>query len=1088
MAKISRESPHLRRRSPGALVPSAVLFGALWVLCGPDLLAQGVTTAAIRGTVEASDGTSVEGTRVTVVNTATGFVTHREVRRGRFLVHGLEVGGPYTLSLQRLGFHPQQREGVFLRLGEPLDLHFALQAAAIPIHPVRVATSPFPQVNHHGGTATTIPDSLLHRLPTLNRNLYDFMRLAPQVSTRIGFGAGGMSGGGVGFRFNSFLINGVPQRSVGGHVPPEFAGARSVPFEAVSEYQILLAPFDVRFGDFAGALVNAVTRSGTNQLRGSVFAYGRNDALARRGEDAVSIPYERLQYGFSLGGPIRRDRLHFFLASDLQHFTSPAPGPYVGQPEEAPEPVPVSPVDLARLEQILRGYGLEAGSAGPVENRNPLRSLFARFDAGLPEWNSRAVLWVNDSRSRNLTFSRARNLFPLSTHMATGVTTVGNASLQVHTGLRRARGGHNQLLVSYRSAGLEPRASVQQPIVRVAVPSPTGGGVTIITGTPPQAQGTFLGGWAINLRDDLTLPLGASHVAIFGFEAERFQADRRGVFNAYGTWDFASLDSLAVGAAEAFELARDFGTANVPISGGHYAVYAGDQWRAGERLSLTVGLRAEVLAIHGRAPYNPVVDAVFARRTDELSRPHVHFSPRLGFTWDPLGSGRDQLRGGVGVFTGRPPVAWLHAALFSYGVGIGRLRCGPGPAAQGPPPPFVPDHRTPPTECANGLGLATAPRGDVNLLDRRLRMPQTLRGVLAYDRRLPGDLLGTLEALVTRNVSDFVFVNLNLEEPRGVDRYGRMLYGTIGPTGLAAPAVRSDFSEVIELRNTSRNHAFQLSARLERRFSEGMGATAHYTYSRVRDIQTPLRIYNPGIVNWSSRAVSGRHDDLKPGISLNDVPHRVVFAGTLGAPWRRWPTEFSFYYVGESGNPFAYLAWGTRGRGDLNADGSNTNDPIYVPRNTFDASEIRFSGRSDEPGADNSSAAEAERVSRQQEGFARFIEGTACLRRQRGQILERNSCREPWSHTTVASLRQGIPVGDRVLEAQLDIFNLLNLLNRRWGRYRVAAPALLEHVGQTEGPLEDGQPIFRFDPATPPWITLPAESSFQLQLALRYRF
>lgn len=240
---------------------------------------------------------------------------------------------------------------------------------------------------------------------------------------------------------------------------------------------------------------------------------------------------------------------------------------------------------------------------------------------------------------------------------------------------------------------------------------------------------------------------------------------------------------------------------------------------------------------------------------------------------------------------------------------------------------------------------------------------------------------------------------------------------------------------------------------------------------------------------WAdARAVSGRHEDLSRGISLNDLPHRAVIAITHTAPWPRWSTDFSFYYVGESGSPFTYLAGGASGRGDLNADGSNANDPIYVPLDASDPDEILFIGRSDAPGADNSPAALAERVALQQAAFESFIEGTPCLRRQRGRILERNTCREPWSHTTIASIRQAIPIGRRALEAELDIFNVLNLLNGDWGRYRVAAPRLLEHVGQTPGPTETRQPLFRFDTTRPEWTTLQTESAFQLQLAVRYRF
>lgn len=1068
----------------------AVLVGiAALVPWSSALLAQGVTTAAIRGTVRAADGSDVDGARVEVANTATGFVVEAEVRHGRFLAQGLEVGGPYTITLERLGFLPQYHQPVFLRLGEPLEIDFVMQPAPIPLDTLRiVAPAPFPQAAH-GGTATTIPDSLLHRLPTLNRDFYDFVRLVPQISTKTGFAGGGMSGGGTGLRFNDFLINGVSERSVSGGLTQNLNGGKSVPLEAVKEYQVLLAPYDVRYGDFAGAVVNTVTRSGTNQLEGSAFTYWRNDHLARSGNLTPADPYERMQYGFSIGGPILADRLHFFVAPEIQHLTSPAPGPYVGQPATATPPVPVSATDIVRLDGIMRGYGLESGSGGPVENSNPLRNVFTRFDLAIPEWGSRSVLWVNYARTRNLNFSRAtRDSFPLSTYRTTTSSPVWTASLQLHTALRRAGGGHNELLVSHHSARLRNLPNVEQPIVKVALPSTTGGAITVNTGTPQQAQNSFFETWRLNLEDTLTLPLGSSHVATLGFKAELFRLDRGGVLGSFGTWTFSSLDSLESGLAERFEIRRDFGSATVPIRGGQYAAYAGDQWQVGERVSITMGIRGDVLAISGHAPYNPEVDSIFQRQTDVMPRRRIHLSPRLGFTWDLSGTGRDQLRGGVGIFTGRPPLAWIHSALSSYGVGIGALRCGPGPNDSGLPPPFVPDYRHAPTACASGVGLTTAPRGDVDLLDRNLRMAQTLRGSIAYDRRLAWDFLATGEALVTRNISDFVFVNLNLQGPQAVDRYGRVLYGTINPIGLADPALRSGFSEVIDLRNTSRNHAYQLSARLEKQFSRGVAALASYTYSHVRDVQTPLRVNVPGAVNWSSRSLSGRHEDLDPEVSLNDIPHRIMLAGTYRAPWQPWFTEISFYYVGESGSPFTHRAWGVGRRGDLNADGSNANDPIYVPRDVFDTDEIRFSGRSEVPGADNSAEAQAERVRTQQEAFERFIERTECLRRQRGRILERNSCREPWSHTTIASVRQAVPLAGQALEAELDIFNVLNLLHGDWGLYRVAAPTLLEHVAQTPGPPDESVPIFRFDATAPEWATLTTESAFQLQVALRYRF
>ena len=244
-----------------------------------------------------------------------------------------------------------------------------------------------------------------------------------------------------------------------------------------------------------------------------------------------------------------------------------------------------------------------------------------------------------------------------------------------------------------------------------------------------------------------------------------------------------------------------------------------------------------------------------------------------------------------------------------------------------------------------------------------------------------------------------------------------------------------------------------------------------------------------GTVAWASaRATAGRHDDLTTGISSNDVPHRVIVAGTYVAPWTRARSEVSFYYVGESGRPFTYIAYGTLGRGDLNADGSSANDPIYVPRSALDAEEIRFSGFSDSAQADNSPATQAIRERAQRNAFENFVERTPCLRRQRGRIMERNSCREPWSNTTIASLRQAIPVGGRGVEVQLDVFNVLNLLNGNWGPRRDAAPALLDHVGQTGEPVQAARPIFRFDTTAQHLTTRISESTFQLQLAVRYHF
>jgi hypothetical protein len=231
-----------------------------------NLLPQGVTSSGIRGIVVAEGAVAVEGARVRVSDAATGYAVEVEARHARFLIQGLEPGGPYTVTVRRLGFVAQQREHIMLELGELLELDFVLRPVVAELEPVAVVAgdkSSYSPAYAHGGTVTTISESMLRDLPTLNRDLYEFLRLVPQISTKVGVANAGFSAGGVGFRFNNFLINGVSERSMAGNVSIAYLNAKSIPLDAVQEYQVLLAPYDVRYGDFAGALVNAITKSGT---------------------------------------------------------------------------------------------------------------------------------------------------------------------------------------------------------------------------------------------------------------------------------------------------------------------------------------------------------------------------------------------------------------------------------------------------------------------------------------------------------------------------------------------------------------------------------------------------------------------------------------------------------------------------------------------------------------------------------------------------------------------------------------------------------------------------------------------------------
>jgi hypothetical protein len=1052
-----------------------------------------VTVVQVRGTVRDAAGATVDGARVRLVHDLTGASAEGAAAHGRYVLGGIEPGGPYTLVVRRVGYQPATLSNITLRLGEDATIDVVLTSAAARVDTLATVAvrseSSSPSV---AGAATTVSDSLLHRLPTINRGIYDFVVLAPQVSTRVGLAAGGMSAGGASLRFNNFLIDGAPERIVTGNSAPAYGGGKSVPIEAVKEYQVLVAPFDVRYGDFAGGLVNTVTNRGTNEFRGTAFTFWRNNDLSRQRDATADVtaagPYDRWQYGALFSGPILRDRIHFLVAPEWQHLTQNAVGPYLGQPSTSVPLVPVTSADVSRLSDVLRGFGFTPGSGGAVTTPNPLTNLFARVDIAIPEWSSRVEVMHNEARNDITNFSRASvDTFALSSYRSAQVAASELTQVHVYSVLPR-QGSYNEVMVWLSQTTDRSVSDVREPVIVVPVPNTYGSTTILKAGAAEPAQGVSGNASSIGINETVTLAMGAAGDVTLGARAERFGIGRGGVSGDYGTWTFSSLDSLARRLPDRFDSKLDLGGADQSFYGSQFALYVGDRWLAGDRFTVTLGLRSDALVVTSRAPYAPAVDSVFHRRTDQVPAARPFLSPRASVDWQLDSAGTSRIRGGLGIFTGRPPLFWLETSAYSYGTGIATLRCGSRATDAGGPPGFSVDPSATPTTCANGS--VGSGHGDVDLVDRHLRMAQTARADVGYDQRLPGDVTATAEALVSRGISDFVFVNMNLLGPVGTDRRGRVLYGSIAPTGAATPGLRSDFSEVIDLRNTSAGHALQLSTSLKKDVSRFVQLSAAYTFTRVRDVETPVRAGLPGAAIWSAaRTVSGAEDALPVGISLNDLPHRIVLATTIASQRRRWTTDASFFYVGESGSPLTYVAWGTSRRGDLNADGAVGNDPIYVPTSAFDPNEIVFSGVSDSVGADNAVATQGRRVGLQQAAFQHLIDQTPCLRVQRGEILSRNSCREPWSNTTVLSLRQRIPTGgDRALTAEVDVFNVLNLLNAAWGLRRIGDPQLLEQVGETSGGVEVAQPIFRYDVSRPQWLTSATESAYQLQFAIRYSF
>ncbi|MFN2397590.1 MAG: TonB-dependent receptor domain-containing protein [Gemmatimonadaceae bacterium] len=1056
----------------------------------PALHAQGVTTGAIGGVVTDTSGAPIDGAQVQVVNRSSGFTSGASSRaNGRYFVQGLEVGGPYSVTVRRIGFQSQTQDGVVVALSQLTPVDFQLVAQAAVLAGVRVEAEEDPLfAPSRMGTGALVSDSALRRLPTLNRNFTDFVVTAPQVSS-----AGpGLSGGGVNNRFNQIQIDGASEVDVFGlgatGQPGGQARGKSVPLEAVKEYQVLLSPYDVRQGTFSGLLVNAVTKSGTNDFRATAFYVTRNEKLARDVEFIRKSQFDQSQYGFSIGGPIRRDKVHFFFASEFQQRTAPSSGPFLGQIDVTATPVPVTQADVDRFVSILQTqYNLDPGSTGRLDNDNPLTNIFGRVDAQLP-WSSRLVLRHNYGKAEDDNFGRSGTTYLLGSNAFFFESVKHGTVGQLFTAFRN--GWDNELIVGYNRIRDARTPMSNFPTVSVTVQNPAGGNATLRAGSEQFSQGNTLDQDIYEFSDNLTFPIGSHRITI-GTKNDRYHIRNLFTESSFGVYSFRNLDSLAAGNPSSYRVAKDLGNGVVAeFDAGMYGVYAQDAWRPSGRLSVNYGLRLDVPVLHDKPRYTPVVDSLYGRRTDEVPSGNLQWSPRIGVNYDlSTEDVRSQVRGGIGVFVGRPAFVWVGNAFQNSGSNLGFLNCG-GAADPGPAPQFEPDPNNQSVSCRNGQGLRTGVVGPVNLLDDKLKFPQTLRGSLAYDRELPWwGLVATLEGLYTLGLNNFFYINRNLVGTRGTDRNGRVIYGdSIRTNGAGRPAlVSSRFSEVIDVTNQSEDYSYNLTAQLEKRFANNFEARASYTYSRARDVQSLTS--SRAISNWRfGRSLSGDHLDQGVGISAFDQPHKVQLSGTYTAPWTTWKTDVSLIYAGISGNPFEYIYRNgpTFGSGDLNADGVQGNDLIYVPTDATNASQIQF--------RDFGTGAGLVTAAQQATAFEQFIKNSECLSEQRGKILERNSCRTPWQNIVNVSLRQSLPSFQRhTLSLQLDVFNFLNLLNKEWGAIEFPAGGfsqepVLTHVGQTAGPLTTSQGIFQFDTKLKEFDSTNLSSNYQVQLQVRYSF
>lgn len=1031
------------------------LFAVLVFCCVlPGLLtAQGMTTAAFNGMVSDVDGNPVVGAVVTAVHTPTGTVYTAVSRMdGLFNIPAVRVGGPYTVTVKMEPFKTQELTGITLRLGEDRNLKFQLVLETISEEVTVVASNPIISEGRTGASQN-VSTAIIESMPSIGRSFDDFARLAPQVDPR---GGGAYSAAGRSNKYNNIQIDGAVNNDLFGLGSSGTPGlAAPISLDAVQEFQLVIAPYDVRHGGFTGASLNAITRSGTNTFSGSAYYFGRNQDFVGKGPDNKAYgAFTEKQYGFRVGGPVIKDKLFFFLSGEMGD--NKVPTNYVIDDSGAANDFGgsnVNKADAERFVSILKNtYGYDPGGYGEgykdvIQDNS---KLFLRLDYNISDKHRLTLRhnMVNGSRDNNP--SKASSyVFPFADVYYELTNKTNSTVAQLNSTL--GNNLFNEFIVNYTTIR-DSRAvgDILFPQVNVAI----AGGYRLTAGTEQYSGANSLDQDIIEITDNLTWYKG-KHTFTIGTHNEFFNFANVYIRNYFGYWEFNSLDDFENGVSSRYyhdyyasnpkeKWAAKFGVAQL-------GVYAGDSWAVMPNLNLTLGLRLDVPIINDLPAANPVVEQVFGIKTDQAASGNLLLSPRVGFNWDVSKDKTTQVRGGIGIFSGRTPYVWISNQYSNTGLEFIRLDIrNPGFA-------FVPDANNQP----EGGTLGTS---EVDLIDESFTYPQVLRTNLAVDHELPWGVIGTVEFLYSKNVNEIKYQNLNLRKTGATAVGGRVLY---------ARDVSSKFTDVIYLTNTNKGYQYSLSLQLQKNFNKQSWANLSYTYGQAKDINS----------GNSSQAASNfaynpiRFDVNEPELTWSqyDVRHRLSAAVSYTFHFlKNAPTSFGLFYGARSGRPYST----TYNYYDANGDRSSGNDLVYVPASLNEVIMVDSKGvvLADQNAAWNLLNA--------------YIEGDPGLSKYRGQIVPRNASREPWNHSLDARLAQDIPVPglkEHRLQVTLDIVNVLNLLNREWGKYQFVSNQNDTPWTLTGVDAATGKQKVSFSPRNR-FVLSQLGTRWQMQLGLRYLF
>lgn len=1101
------EAGSLRRGGSGLLgdsmkrVSAATVWLALLAFSAtfPASSYAQVTTGSISGVVVDAQQRPVPGASVTALHGPSGTTYLATTNTdGRFSILGMRVGGPYTVTAALSGFQTQVQDAITISLGVAQDVEFTLKVATIE-ETVTVSAASDPILSsERTGAATSVSRETLAALPSVSQRLQDIVRLTPQYG-------GTMSFAGQDSRMNNISVDGAYFNNSFGlrNSPGDTSGVAPISLDAIEQIQVNIAPYDVRQGNFVGASVNTVTRSGGNQISGSIYRMFRNESMVGTKAKGLTVNPGTFSFGNTGGwasGPIVKNKLFFFVNFENESLRQPGTTFVAntgGQPV-AGNTTRVLASDLDTLSAFLKArFNYETGPYQGYDFAVPAKRFLVKTDYNINDSNKLVFRYNHLDSSTDQLVSDSSSLGFGNRRTRADALNFMNSNYKILENIRSGIGELNSVIGSSMSNNVivgythqdESRGYVGTffPFVDIL----KDGATYTSFGFEPFTPNNELRYNTFQLQDNFTR-FGGKHTQTFGASYEKYKSENVFFSGAQSIYTYSSLDDFYADANDAIAnpnrtvspvTLRRFQVSwnNIPgqekplqpLDVSYAGAYAQDDWIVKDNLKVVMGLRLDIPFFAKTGYENALADALSFRdqsgstvhyQTAKLPDPNILWSPRAGFNWDVKGNRTTQVRGGTGVFTGKPAYVWISNQIGNTGVLTGSEQLDNTTAR-----PFSSN-----TDRYKPATVTGAPASSyaLALTEPDFKFPQTWRTDVGVDQRLPGGVIGTAEFLYNRDVNGVYYINANLAPANttfaGVDAR---------PRWTTSNRINSNVSSAVVLQNQNVGRSWNLAGSLSKTLSNGFLLRSAYSYGEAKNTVDPGSI---ALGSWNNNQHPSDPNNPPLAFSTNSPGHRVFVAAAYTKQWfsRGATTVSAFWEARTIGNAsYTYT-------GDLNGDGGTSNDLIYIPR---DPSEMNFQQYA--VGTRTYTSAE------QAAAWQSYINNDKYLSKHRGQYAERGAVYLPMVRRLDLSVGQEIfanLAGRNSFQVRLDITNFGNLLNKNWGvSQRVV---LSSQPLSAQGADAQGRAQYRLRTINNELITQPLEQTafltdvYRMQVSLRYRF